>query len=54
MVQAGASGYMLKDDTFTDLTRAIRTVAAGHTFFRPGLGLPGSGGEPPATSGVES
>jgi len=54
MVQAGASGYMLKDGTFTDLTRAIRTVAAGHTSFSPGLSLPGSGGEPPATSGVES
>ena len=47
MVQAGASGYVLKDDTFTDLTRAIRTVAAGQTSFSPGLGLPGSGGEPP-------
>jgi LuxR family maltose regulon positive regulatory protein len=54
MVQAGASGYALKDDTFTDLTRAIRAVAAGQTYFSPGLGLPGSGGEPPATSGVES
>ena len=42
MVQAGASGYILKDDTFTDLTRAIRAVAAGRTFFSPGLCLPGS------------
>ena len=47
MVQAGASGYMLKDGTFTDLTRAIRTVAAGQTSFSPGLSLPGSGGGPP-------
>ena len=27
MVQAGASGYVLKDDTFTNLTRAIRAGA---------------------------
>jgi DNA-binding NarL/FixJ family response regulator len=54
MVQAGASGYMLKDDTFTDLTRAIRTVAAGQTSFSPGLNLPGPGGGPPADPGVES
>jgi DNA-binding NarL/FixJ family response regulator len=47
IVQAGASGYVLKDDTFTDLTRAIRTVAEGQTYFSPGLSLPGSGTEPP-------
>ena len=47
MVQAGASGYMLKDDTFPDLTHAIRTVASGQSYFSPGLGLPRSGGEPP-------
>jgi len=48
MVQAGASGYVLKDDTFSDLTRAIRAVAAGQTYFSPGLNLlPGSGGGPP-------
>ncbi|WNM62256.1 response regulator [Candidatus Nitrospira neomarina] len=52
MVRAGASGYMLKDDSFADLTRAIRTVAAGHTYFSQGLNLPGSGGKPPATPGV--
>jgi LuxR family maltose regulon positive regulatory protein len=54
MVQAGASGYALKDDTFTDLTRAIRAVAAGQTYFSPGLGLPGSGDGPPADPRVES
>ena len=54
MVQAGASGYALKDDIFTDLTRAIRAVAAGQTFFSTGLNLPGSGGEPPANPGGES
>lgn len=36
MVQAGASGYVLKDDTFPDLTRVIRTVAAGQSYFSPG------------------
>ena len=54
MVQAGASGYVLKDDTFTDLTRAIRAVAAGQTYFSPGLSLPTSGGGPPTDPGVES
>ncbi len=46
MVQAGASGYMLKDDPFSELLRAIRTVAAGQTYFSPQLRLPGSE-EPP-------
>ena len=40
MVQAGASGYALKNDTFHDLTRAIRAVAAGQSYFSPGLNLP--------------
>jgi len=42
MVQAGASGYVLKDDPFADLTRAIRAVAGGQTYFSPGLNLPGN------------
>ena len=54
MVQAGASGYALKDDPFTDLTRAIRTVAAGQTYFSPGLNLPGSGSGPPTNPGAVS
>ena len=54
MVQAGASGYALKDDPYADLTRAIRAVAAGQISFSPGLSLHGSGGEPPADSAVES
>jgi DNA-binding NarL/FixJ family response regulator len=41
MVQAGAPGYVLKDDIFADLTRAIHTVAAGQSYFSPGLSLPG-------------
>ena len=47
MVQAGASGYMLKDDPYADLTRAIRAVSAGQTYFSQGRILPDSGGEPP-------
>lgn len=54
MVQAGASGYMLKDDTFTDLTRAMRAVAAGQTYFSTELSLPGSGSRTPTDSAAES
>jgi DNA-binding NarL/FixJ family response regulator len=54
MLQAGASGYVLKGDTFTNLTRAIRAVAAGQTYFSPGLALHGSGKESPADPRAES
>ena len=54
MVQAGASGYALKDDPFADLTRAIRAVAAGQSYFSPGLNLPGSGVPPPPHPAVKS
>lgn len=37
MVQAGASGYALKDDPFAELVRGIRAVAAGQTYFSPAL-----------------
>ena len=33
MVHAGASGYVLKDDPYTELLHAIREVAAGQTYF---------------------
>ncbi len=52
MRAAGASGYVLKDNPFTELTRAIRTVAAGGSYFSPGLGLTGTG--LPADPGDES
>jgi len=52
MREAGASGYMLKDQPVTELGRAIRAVAAGGIYFSPGLILPGSG--PPADPGDES
>jgi len=35
MLQAGASGYLLKDCCHHDLARAIRTVDANLTFFSP-------------------
>lgn len=33
MLKSGASGYLLKDCAFEELTRAIRTVAAGETYL---------------------
>ncbi|MDF9796538.1 DNA-binding NarL/FixJ family response regulator [Catalinimonas alkaloidigena] len=33
MLQAGAIGYMLKDQGMSDLVEAIRTVAGGESFF---------------------
>jgi DNA-binding NarL/FixJ family response regulator len=37
-IRAGARGYLLKDATLDRLAAAIRAVAAGGTFFQPGLG----------------
>lgn len=37
MLEAGASGYMLKDSAFTELTGAIRTIMAGGLFISPRL-----------------
>jgi len=37
MVEAGAMGYVLKDDPFPDLLSAIREVVAGRTYFSSGL-----------------
>lgn len=37
MLDAGASGYVLKDDMFTDLPVAILTVVTGQTYVSPGL-----------------
>lgn len=34
-VQAGASGYVLKGGTGTELITAVRTVMAGHVFLQP-------------------
>jgi DNA-binding NarL/FixJ family response regulator len=35
MLEAGASGYLLKDCTFEELATAIRHVAAGNTYLSP-------------------
>ena len=37
MLEAGASGYMLKDSAFSELTTAIRTIMAGGLFISPRL-----------------
>jgi two-component system response regulator NreC len=37
MLKAGASGYLLKDCAFDELTRAIRGVAAGGSFLGSGI-----------------
>ena len=35
MLQAGASGYLLKDCAFKELVQAIHTVARGHVYLSP-------------------
>lgn len=35
MVQAGASGYLLKDSAAADLLQAVRTLRAGQGYFGP-------------------
>ena len=37
ILKAGASGYLLKDCAFEELTKAIRTVMESKTFLSPGL-----------------
>lgn len=37
MMQAGASGYLLKDCAFDELVNAIRVVSAGETYLSPGI-----------------
>ena len=39
MLEAGASGYVLKNAAITEITYAIRTVAAGHPFLCTEIGL---------------
>jgi len=38
ILNAGASGYVLKDNGIQELVRAIRMVAAGGTYLSPELG----------------
>ena len=35
MLRAGATGYLLKDSAFEELTHAIRTVQSGHRYLSP-------------------
>lgn len=37
MMQAGASGYLLKDCAFNELAHAIRAVFKGDTYLSPGI-----------------
>lgn len=37
MFEAGARGYVVKEDPFTDLVRAIHEVASGRTYVSPNL-----------------
>jgi DNA-binding NarL/FixJ family response regulator len=37
MLRAGASGYLLKDCAYEELTTAIRTVMAGQTYLSPDI-----------------
>jgi len=56
MLKAGAAGYLLKDCDLEELARAIRTVAADHTYLSPRISnlvvsdylehLPGDGQSP--------
>src|ERR671920_219975 len=37
ILQAGATGYLLKDSADVDLLQAVEAVAAGETFFIPAV-----------------
>jgi two-component system, NarL family, response regulator NreC len=37
MLEAGASGYLLKDCAFDELVDAIRTVLSGQVYLGPGI-----------------
>ena len=37
MLKAGATGYLLKDQAFEELVRAIQTVADDRTYLCPGI-----------------
>lgn len=39
MIDAGASGYLLKDSPLDEVLNALRSVAAGKTFFDSGVSL---------------
>lgn len=37
LIQAGVSGYVVKDSAVDELIKAIRSVAAGHLYFSPAI-----------------
>ena len=37
MLEAGASGYVLKDSPFAELAEAVRAVSCGRTFLSPSI-----------------
>ena len=47
-VKAGATGYLVKSASRTELLDAVRRVAQGDTVFTPGPGRAGAGGVPAA------
>lgn len=48
-LQAGVSGYLLKDTPSDELVAAVRRVAAGHRVIDPELALAGWEGDDPLT-----
>ena len=63
-VKAGATGYLVKSASRSELIEAVRRVAAGDTVFTPGLAglvlgefrrmLDGAAGPTPAAPGTAS
>ncbi len=37
MLEAGASGYLMKDCAFDELAKAVRSIATGHTYLSPSI-----------------
>lgn len=59
LIQAGASGYLLKNAAGTDLVNAIRTVASGKPWLQPEIAqrlmsLTGSAPPSPPRSGLDA
>ena len=48
MLDAGASGYLLKKSAFKELIQAIRAVTAGQSYL--GLGMTNTSGEKSANT----
>ena len=46
MIKLGATGYVLKDSTGSEIRTAVRTVASGGHFFNSEVSVPGSAKSP--------